>query len=187
MSVNNQISPPSSEHKPGVLASESDKAPEFHAQTLPPGTAPAGSSFQPNPTSEVPGQANNDAVLRGHGKESAYTKPLDAYPGATSKDVDNSFGKPGTVGQTSHEQRHACADHHRKHHGSGLEGVGANAGPKHSEHGPGDKQKVDPKYNPSQRALDKEDAKPGTRGEKGALGAEEMVPQSAETVASERS
>ncbi|EED22373.1 conserved hypothetical protein [Talaromyces stipitatus ATCC 10500] len=166
-------------HKPGVLASETDKADEFHAQTLPPGTAPAGSSYQPNPINEVPGQANNDDVLRAHGKERTYTNPLTTYPGATSKDVDNSFGKPA-MSQTSNEQRHAGAEHHRKHHGAGLEGVGANAEPQQ------DRQKVDPRYNPGQRALDREEAVPGTRGGRGIAGAEELPPQTAESVARER-
>lgn len=90
------------------------------------------------------------------------------------------------TGQTSNEKHHAGAEHHRKHHGSSLEGVGANAGPKHVEGGQGDPQKVDPRYNPEQRALDREEAKPGTRGDKGAAGAENLPPQPAETVASER-
>lgn len=89
------------------------------------------------------------------------------------------------IGQTSNEKRHAGAEHRRKHHGSGLEGVGATAPPKHSEGSYGDPQKVDPKYNPGQRALDREEAKPGTRGDKGAVGAEDLPPQSAESVASE--
>lgn len=90
------------------------------------------------------------------------------------------------IGETSNELRHD-GEHHRKHHGSGLEGVGANAPPKHYEHSFGDPQKVDPKFNPSQRALDREEAQPGTRGNKGAAGAEDLPPQPAETIARERS
>lgn len=90
------------------------------------------------------------------------------------------------IGQTSNELRHD-GKHRRKHYGSGLEGVGATAPPKHTARSIGDSQKVDPRYNPSQRALDREEAKPGTRSTKGALGAEDLPPQSAaESVASER-
>ncbi|CRG91898.1 hypothetical protein PISL3812_08952 [Talaromyces islandicus] len=110
-------------HKPGVHASENDNAPEFHAQTLPPGTAPPGSSYQPNPITEIPGQANNDNTLRSHGKPSTFTTPLSTFPGATSADVNKGWGKPMN-GQTSNELRHD-GEHHRKHHGSGFEGVGA--------------------------------------------------------------
>ena len=35
-----------------------DKVPEFEAQTLPPGSAPADRTFRPNPVGEVPPQAN---------------------------------------------------------------------------------------------------------------------------------
>lgn len=176
------------QHQLGSKATETDKAPEFHAQTLKPGTAPSGSSYQPNPINEVPGQANNEDSLRGHGKESTYTKPVDTYPGATSQDVhtNNTFSRP-MIGQTSNERKHARAEHHRKHHGSSLEGVGTTAPPKHFEGSYGDPQKVDPRYNAGQRALDREEAKPGTRGDKGAAGAENLPPQPAETVASERS
>lgn len=90
------------------------------------------------------------------------------------------------TGQTSNEKQHARAEHHRKHHGSSLEGVGTTAPPKHFEGSYGDSQKVDPRYNPGQRALDREEAKPGTRGDKGAAGAENLPPQPAEAVASER-
>lgn len=172
------------QHKPGVAASENDRAPEFRAQTLPPGTAPASSSYQPNPVHEVPGQANNEDTLRAHGKESVYTKPLDTYPGATSADVNKGFGKP-MQGQTSNELRHD-GNHHRKHQGSGYETHGATGHPKHTEHSIGDPQKVDPRYTANQRAMDRDEAPAGRHGDKGTLGAEDIPPQPAETVARER-
>ncbi|KAH8699191.1 hypothetical protein BGW36DRAFT_358696 [Talaromyces proteolyticus] len=150
-------------HKPGAKVSAHDQAPEFHAQTLPPGTAPASSSYLPNPINETPSQANNDSTLRGHGKESVYTNPLDSYPGATSADVDKGFGKP-MDGQTSNELRHN-GEHHRKHHGSGYEGVGGTG------HG--------------QRGLERDWTHGGQRGDKGAPAAEDMLPESAETIARE--
>ncbi|KAL8919128.1 MAG: hypothetical protein Q9172_005132, partial [Xanthocarpia lactea] len=73
-------------HKPGVLVGN-DAAPEFNAKTLPPGSAPADRTFQPNSTSEVPSQANNDNVLRSHGKESTHTPASSTLGGATSADV----------------------------------------------------------------------------------------------------
>jgi hypothetical protein len=99
--------------------------------------------------------------------------------------MNNAFSRPMS-GQTSNEKRHAGAEHKRKHHGSSLEGVGATLRPKHFEGSIGDPQKVDPRYNPEQRALDREEAKPGTRGDKGAAGAENLPPQSAENVVRER-
>lgn len=135
----------------------------------------------------MPGQANNEDTLRAHGKESVYTKPLDTYPGATSADVNRGYGKP-MQGQTSNEMRHE-GNHHRKHHGSGYEGHGATGHPKHSEGSIGNSQKVDPRYTADQRALDRDEAPPGVtgqRGDKGTLGAEDIPPQPAETVARER-
>ena len=82
-----------------------DAVPEFHAQTLSAGTAPKESTFQPNPTSEIPGQANNDDVLRGHGKESTKVNASDTLGGATSADVHTGYGHPGQ-GQTAADNKH---------------------------------------------------------------------------------
>ena len=82
-----------------------DAVPEFHAQTLPAGTAPKESTFQPNPISEVPGQANNDDVLRAHGKESTKVNASDTLGGATSADVHTGYGHPGQ-GQTAADNKH---------------------------------------------------------------------------------
>ena len=103
-----------------------DDAPEFSAKTLPPGTAPKESTFQPNPTSEIPGQAFNDNVDRSHGKEGVRTDPLSTLPGATSADVHTGLGHPGQ-GQTSTELRHE-GKHTSKKAPSGFEGVGASGG-----------------------------------------------------------
>ncbi|KAK2756732.1 hypothetical protein FQN54_005178 [Arachnomyces sp. PD_36] len=137
-------------HKPGVKASPADFAPEFHAKTVPPGTAPADRTFQPNPTGETPN-----------------TQPVDPNGiGADSRDVHKGLGHPGS-GQTSSEIRHEGASH-RTRQSAGLEGVGASGGA------------VSGETRPSQRALDKEEgAAAGTRSTKGAVGAEEMTPNSA--------
>ncbi|KAK4690479.1 hypothetical protein P7C71_g6319, partial [Lecanoromycetidae sp. Uapishka_2] len=73
-------------HKPGVLVGN-DAAPEFHAQTLPPGSAPKDRTFAPNPVNETPGQALNNDNDRMHGKESTKTTASSTLGGATSGDV----------------------------------------------------------------------------------------------------
>jgi hypothetical protein len=172
------------QHQLGVKASPNDRAPEFHAQTLPPGTAPAGSSYQPNPIHEIPSQANNEDILRSHGKESKFTKPLDTFPGATSRDVHTGLGKP-PVGQSSVEQRHD-GQHGRKKETSGYEGVGKSGHPKHADQSIGDSQLVDERYLRDQRGIDREEAQGGQHGDKGSLAAEDIRPETAETVANER-
>ncbi|KAJ9298108.1 hypothetical protein DTO271G3_3713 [Paecilomyces variotii] len=158
-------------HQLGVKASPADYAPEFHAQVLPPGTAPASSSYQPNPINETPGQANNPDALRGHGKESTYTA-ANSIPGATSKDVHRGLGHPG-VGETNNEIRHD-GQHHRKRAGQGLEGVGASR-----------PNEPDERARPDQRGIEREEARGGQHGDKGALAAEDKQPESAETIAAE--
>lgn len=95
------------QHKPGVLVGN-DAVPEFKAETLLPGTAPADRSFKPNIENEVPAQAT--------GAPSAQ----DTITGATSADVHTGLGHPGQ-GQTSSLQGQ------RRNVSSGLIGVGANA------------------------------------------------------------
>lgn len=137
-----------------------DAAPEFSAKTYPPGTAPAGNSFRPNTTGEVPGQALNPDM-------EGATKASDTIIGATSGDVHTGYGHPG-AGMTSQE-RHGGK---HKHVGSGLEGVGAN--------------ESDPIH---ERGFDR-DYPTGQRGYVGNAenmpGAEDRVPASAGEVASER-
>lgn len=98
--------------------------PVFSAETHPKGTAPPDKTFQPNPISEIPGQALNENVERSHGKESVRTTASSTLGGATSADVNKGLGRP-LEGESSVEMRHG-GDKHRKHEGSGLEGVGAN-------------------------------------------------------------
>ncbi|EEP76908.1 conserved hypothetical protein [Uncinocarpus reesii 1704] len=122
--------PPKSEHlespkhKPGAKASPNDNAPEYAAETFAPGTAPPDRTFQPNPIEQVPGQALNENVERAHGKESVKTTASSTITGATSADVNRGLGRP-MQGESSVEHRHGDQKH-GKHHGSGLEGVGAN-------------------------------------------------------------
>jgi len=101
----------------GQKVSPADYAPEFHAKTLPPGSAPAANTFKPNPVNEIPGQADNDLVNRQHGKEETKTGALD-MPGATSADVHKGLGHPGQ-GQTSSELHNDG-----KQSGAGLKGEG---------------------------------------------------------------
>lgn len=82
------------QHQPGRQIGN-DAVPEFDAQVLPAGSAPASKTFQPNPIDEAPGQANNPVA-----NETA-TSALD-MPGATSGDVHAGYGRPAS-GQTSSE------------------------------------------------------------------------------------
>lgn len=141
-------------------------------ETYPPGTAPASNSHTSN-TDEV-SQANNDAVLRGHGKESVYTAPGKTLTGATSADVNTGFGKP-LQGQTGVEQRHD-GEHGRKKQNSSLESVGASR----------QDRTVERRF-AEQRGLEKEEATTsGTRGNKADRAAENMRPEPGETLGAER-
>ena len=184
-----------SQHKPGVIASEKDAAPEFSAETHPPGTAPKEHTYQPAPDSEVP-STTNYADTETDPDASAATAS-DTLLGATSADVHTGLGHPGQ-GQTSAELRHD-GSRGRKKQSSGLEGVGAGgsdtrlpgdrvpgmkagAGSGINTHDPGQA---------GQRALDRDEAMVGEaggvtgRGNAGGLAAQERVPESAETVAAE--
>lgn len=148
-------------HKPGVQVSEKDRAPEFSAQTLPAGTAPADSTFEPNP------DLNNQKI---------YQKASDTITGATSGDVHTGLGHPGQ-GQTSSELHHD-GQHHNKKQGLGNAGLGV-VGNKGS-------QQVDP-HDPAfanQRNLD-QDVPSGQRGTVGGPAAQERLPETAERVAVE--
>lgn len=76
----------------------------FSAQVLPAGSAPAESTFQPNPISETPGQANNEDTLSSNDKESTYTSASDTIGGASSGDVHTGLGQP-IAGQTAGEEK----------------------------------------------------------------------------------
>ncbi|KAK2836824.1 hypothetical protein FQN49_006687 [Arthroderma sp. PD_2] len=99
-------------HKPGVKASPADNVPEFHAETVPIGSAPREYTYQPHPSEEDAGQ------------EEGGTSASATLTGATSADVYKGLGKP-LQGETQTEIRHE-GEHHRKRQGAGLEGVGAN-------------------------------------------------------------
>ncbi|KAF2431440.1 hypothetical protein EJ08DRAFT_648958 [Tothia fuscella] len=91
-------------HKPGVIASKADAAPEFHAQTLPAGTVPSSKTFQPQ----------NDAV----DPDAVTDKASETLTGSTSSELHTGYGHPGS-GQTRQEL------HDGSHERAGLEGVGA--------------------------------------------------------------
>ncbi|KAF2718739.1 hypothetical protein K431DRAFT_348468 [Polychaeton citri CBS 116435] len=142
-------------HKPGKLVGN-DAVPEFSAQTLPAGSAPADRTFQPNTGSEVP-------PVDPSGTASAS----ETLGGATSAEVHTGLGHPGQ-GQTSQELHHD-GQAGRKNPGSSLEGVGATV-----------KQSGINAHDPAfanQRALDKDEAVVG-RGNVGGPPAEERLPES---------
>lgn len=143
-----------------------DYVPEFHAQTVPPGTAPAESTYSANMENKFGSQAMNPDVDRSHGKESTKTTASSTIRGATSKDVHHGLGHPG-VGQTNSEVRHE-GEHHRKHQSYGLEGVGTN------------RQERFERNLADQRGIDREGVYGGHHGDKGVLGAEDIAPQPAE-------
>lgn len=96
-----------SQHQPGKIVSEADKAPEFSAKVLPAGSAPPSKTFQPQ----------NDAIDPNSVRQDAQ----DTITGATSEEVGAGV-IPG--GQSSNELKHD-GQKHRKHERGGLEGVGA--------------------------------------------------------------
>ncbi|CAM1501529.1 Fc.00g035130.m01.CDS01 [Cosmosporella sp. VM-42] len=101
-------------HAPGVKVGN-DAAPEFHAETYPPGTAPKNRSFEPGSQGEIPAQtADPDMENR--------TSAADTLQGATSGEVYQGMGRP-VDGMSSREMHGGPHKHNR----SGLEGVGANA------------------------------------------------------------
>ncbi|WZH44215.1 uncharacterized protein QYS62_005233 [Fusarium acuminatum] len=105
-------------HKPGNEQGNA-AAPEFHAQTLPPGTAPPENTFRPNPI---------DANITEYVDEEDEQETLSlSMPGSTSKDVynatDSQHGRP-LIGQENREIR-GVHPRKRKKERSGLEGVGA--------------------------------------------------------------
>ncbi|KAJ6078300.1 hypothetical protein N7467_008053 [Penicillium canescens] len=160
-------------HQLGRKVNEADQRPEFHMEAHPRGTAPASSSYTANPVSEVGGQANNPNVYGGSDKEPTYTSAADTLMGSTSADVHQGLGKP-LQGQTNVELNHD-GQHGRKKQTAGLEGVGASA------RDPGIERRF-----PDQRGLEREEAGvSGTRGDKASRAAEEMVPESAETLSRE--
>ncbi|SCV58350.1 uncharacterized protein FFB14_15587 [Fusarium fujikuroi] len=99
-------------HKPGNEKGN-DAAPEYHAETFPPGTAPVENTFHPNPESNYTTEALNMPALD--------------MPGSTSKGIYNSIdtvhGRP-LIGQENREIR-GVHPRKRKKERSGLEGVGA--------------------------------------------------------------
>ena len=159
------------QHQPGKLVGN-DNVPEFEAQTLPPGSAPADRTFQPNPVGEVPPQAN---MMDDADPSSEQASAADTIPGSTSADVHTGLGHPGS-GQTSNELRHD-GEKGRKNPGQGLQGVGASTQEfKTVDH-------RDPKFK-DHRGIDKEERVLG-RGE--IPSAEEREPVGAEQLAAERS
>ncbi len=132
--------------------SEADRAPEFHAETLPAGSAPKSKTFTPNP------DLNN---------QKTFTSASSTLVGADSGSVHTGLGHPGQ-GQSSSELR----DNSTHSGGSGgLAGLKEN-------HGQGNVAdlKDDPTH-AKQRNLNEDAA--GTRGNTGGLAAQEKEPEQA--------
>jgi hypothetical protein len=145
------------QHKPGVLASEKDRAPEFSAHTVPAGSAPASSTYTPNP------DLNNQKM---------YQDASTTLQGATSADVHTGLGHPGQ-GQTSSELR----DNTRVDNGLvGLSSQTERSAKNENTTG------RDPAF-AHQRNLD--DVPTGQRGNIGGPPAEEREPETADRVAAE--
>jgi hypothetical protein len=158
------------QHQTGRLVGN-DSKPEFHAQTLPAGTAPADRTFRPNAGVDTAPGSNNLDQTESVGSE---TKASDTLVGATSADVHTGLGKP-VQGQSSVEIRHD-GHKHRKNDGHSLEGTGASA----SQTGINER---DPVF-AGQRALERDDAQVGKK-EAGSTDAQNRLPETAETVAAE--
>jgi hypothetical protein len=153
--LNSQRHPNIPQHQPGKLVGN-DAAPEFNAQILPAGSAPASKTFQPNP------ELNNQKM---------YQSASSTLTGASSSDVHTGLGHPGQ-GQTSNELRHPD-----KKGGNGLVGLADSV-----EQGNVKELKDDPTH-AQQRNLG--DVPTGQRGNTGGLAAQEMEPESAERVAAD--
>ena len=97
-----------------------DAAPEFSAQTLPAGTAPADRTFQPKPNSETSGQANNPDIAT-----ESHTLASDTINGASSADVHQGLGMP-VQGQSS-QHLHGSGVAKGQKEGNGLVGVVADS------------------------------------------------------------
>lgn len=132
--------------------SAKDAAPEFKAQTLPPGTAPKSSTYTPNP------DLNN---------QKTFTSASSTLVGADSGSVHTGLGHPGS-GQTSQELH----DNSTRSGGSGGL-VGRKEG---YVQGNVRDIKDDPKH-AKQRNLMEPAA--GTRGNNGGPAAEEREPEQA--------
>ena len=142
------------------MASQKDTVPEFSAQTLPAGSAPASSTYEPNPDLD---------------NQKMYQKASSTLGGATSADVHTGLGHPGQ-GQTSKELRH---DGQSKGQGFGHAGLDTTK----ERNAQNDKTAgSDPAF-AGQRNFD--DVPTGQRGNVGGLPAQEREPETAEKVAAE--
>jgi hypothetical protein len=133
-----------------------DAKPEFHAETLPAGTAPPESTFQPNP------DVNNQKM---------FHQASDTLQGATSGDVHTGLGHPGQ-GQSSSEL------HDGSKGGQGLAGLAGNV--KDQKAGGAIETLKDDPTHAAQRNLG--DVPTGQRGNAGGLSAEEKEPTKAENI-----
>lgn len=146
-----------SQHQPGKLVGN-DAVPEFEAKTLPPGSAPASKTFQPNVT---PSAGQDQTDFEGH--------PAAGDMGSTSADVHTGLGHPG-AGQSSQEMRSNTQTR------QGIEGAGASGVLQSGI------DTSDPKM--AHHRTEGSDVAETGRGTVGGPPAQEREPVSAETVAS---
>ena len=166
---------PGKQHQLGQQVGN-EALPEFRAKTFPPGSAPEKDSYHASPIHATPGQTEDS-------DPSTKTSSMDPYPGSTSQSVHNAneYGKP-LQGQTNREL-HGVHPGKRKKERSGLEGVGAND--PHAETVENNvREKVADKDYPVERGIRGQTENTGEGGYN-ALGAENSVPESAESVAAE--
>ncbi|KZF23955.1 hypothetical protein L228DRAFT_266329 [Xylona heveae TC161] len=113
-------------HQPGRKSGPNDNVEEYHAHTLPAGTAPPEHTFQYQTQGAIPGQEAGE-----------LTSAADTLGGATSADVNTGYGHPGQ-GQTSSEKHHGGQHHATKAKegltGTGVSGLPATNNPVHGQH-----------------------------------------------------
>lgn len=145
-----KLTPP--QHQPGKKVSPADAAPEFHAKTLPPGTAPKSATHTPNP------DVNN---------QNTFTSASSTLVGADSAAVHTGLGHPGQ-GQSS------ASLHDGSARGGGSGGL---AGLKEGYVQGSVKELEDDPEHAKQRNLMEPAA--GTRGDVGGAPAQEREPETA--------
>ncbi|KAI5852195.1 hypothetical protein BZA05DRAFT_38365 [Tricharina praecox] len=142
-------------HQPGRITSPSDTVPTFHAQTMAPGSAPPERTFQPNAAENTVG-------------DSIFPTGIEGMPGATSGDVHQGLGHPGS-GMTSKEVHHD-GQHKRTRQRLGLAKHATGQVSQASEELGG----ANPRQDPRQRGLGHELPMGNNRGNKGERVAEDL-------------
>jgi len=144
-----------------------DAAPEFHAKTLPAGSAPKDRTFTPNTQNEIPGQAMNPDISK-----ETWTSAQSTIIGATSADVNTGMGKP--IGPQGSKELHHDGGTPGKRERTGLTGVES-----------GDREIQSDAVRETGRDLEYPRSTKGGGVPENVAGAEERLPVSAGELASE--